>query len=99
AGGGDRTVTFARADTEGTRLWITAKTARQDGFSGRIQWTNANRALVYDVTNVLSGTTSQLTGASLADQGFPAALGASGSTAYFVEPARFARRPAVRASR
>ena len=85
-GGGDRTVTFARANPDNTELWITAKTARLEGFSGRIQWTDANRALSYEVTDVLSRTVSRITGAALADQGFPAVLTASGSTAYLVNP-------------
>jgi beta-galactosidase GanA len=85
-GGGDRTVTFARANPEGTQLWITAKTARLDGFTGLIQWTDANQALTYEVTDVLAGTTTQLTGALLANPGFQAKLGPSGSTAYMLKP-------------
>src|SRR5207248_2775683 len=60
AGGGDRTVTFARANAELSAVWITAKTARHAGFSGSIQWTDADPKLIYEVTDVLSGQRQEL---------------------------------------
>jgi glucoamylase len=84
-GGGDRTATFARTSIDGSQLWITVKTARRDGSSGRIQWTRALASGVYNVTDVLSGKALVISGSDLLANGFPFELENSGSTSFFVE--------------
>lgn len=86
AGGGDRTVVFARANVAEDSIWITVKTSRRDGFRGNIQWTEADTVQQYSVTDVLTGMTVEISGASLSAQGFAVKLDDSGSTAYFVKP-------------
>ncbi|MBC7743218.1 MAG: beta-galactosidase [Bdellovibrionaceae bacterium] len=85
-GGGDRSVLFARASPDEKQIWVTAKTAKLDGFSARIKWTRADVGQNYAVTDVLVETTIQLTGAQLAQVGFSCDLGKSGSKSYFIRP-------------
>ncbi len=84
-GGGDRTVTFARTNPDEKEIWVTVKTSRHDGFSGLIQWTKANPARNYLVTDVLSGQSLTIRGADLAGSGFSFALADSETKAYFVQ--------------
>lgn len=91
-GGGDRTVTFARTNSGGDEVWITAKTSKQDGFTGYIQWTEANQNRIYFVTDILNGKAIEITGAKLATDGFRVELGNSGSTAYYIKPVVDGRR-------
>jgi hypothetical protein len=91
-GGGDRTVIFARTDKAEQSLWITAKTSLHDGFTGSIQWTKADPAKTYSITNVLSSQVTQISGAALGSTGFAMTLGDSDSTAYFVTPLPPTRR-------
>ncbi|MBC7371292.1 MAG: beta-galactosidase [Bdellovibrionaceae bacterium] len=83
-GGGDRTVTFARANQAEDTLWITAKTSRIDGTSGNIQWSLADSSKKYSVLEVLTGREVQINGDELVKTGFPFQLEGSGSSAYFV---------------
>jgi hypothetical protein len=85
-GGGDRTVTFARTSPDGKEVWITAKTARHEGFSGAIEWSGADVKRTYLVSDVLAGTSLKMSGADLATQGFQFTLGDSDSRAYDVRP-------------
>lgn len=82
--GADRTVAFARVGHDRDQLWITLKTSRLDGFAGHLQWTRANPRHLYRVIDVLAGTSVEITGERFARDGFAAAVGASGSAAYFV---------------
>ncbi|MBF0315451.1 MAG: beta-galactosidase [Oligoflexia bacterium] len=87
-GGGDRTVLFARANPSEDKVWITVKSARRDGFMGKIQWTKANSSERYLVTDVLGGTATSIEGSALRSEGFPVTLGGSGSGAFFIEAKR-----------
>lgn len=85
-GGGDRTVTFARTDPSKQIVWITIKTGKRDGFSGRIRWTAADPNRSYNVTDVLSQHSFDIMGTELAANGFYSELGDSGSTSFMVKP-------------
>lgn len=84
-GGGDRTVTFARANGSKSEIWITAKTSKLDGFKGQIQWTDANPSESYFVTNVLDEITIEISGNQLATEGFQFELAGSGSAAFYLK--------------
>lgn len=84
-GGSDRVVTYARQGPDGDHFWITAKSGRLDPYSGAIQYTRAKLDKDYLVKDVFSGATVRMTGAQFKADGFSLSLGASGSTAFYVE--------------
>lgn len=84
-GGGDRTVAFARASPDERTLWVTLKTARHDGSSGTLQWSQAEPWQNYVISDVLSGSRVILSGHDLAERGLPFSLGDSESKALLIE--------------
>jgi hypothetical protein len=86
-GGGDRIVAFARTSPDETKFWVTVKSGQIEPTDGAIQMKTATVGTWYAVKDVFSDKVSIHSGTDLRTIGFPFALGPSGSTAFFIEPA------------